>query len=107
MIKKADEIPWQTLDEYVSRRVLQTGTALMLVEFRFRKGGVGKPHSHTGHEQVGYIQSGQFEVTVGGITQVLSAGDSYYAARNVTHGVRALEDGVIVDAFNPNRDDFL
>lgn len=107
MIASSDHVPWQVLDEFVSRRVLQSGTSLMLVEFKFRQGGVGAPHSHAEHEQVGYIQRGRFEVTVGGHTRVLTAGGSYYAAPNVTHGVRALEDGVIVDAFTPLRRDLL
>lgn len=107
MITPAQDIPWQSLDDQVSRRVLQSGDALMLVEFRFAAGGIGAPHSHTDHEQVGLITAGRFEVTVGDDTRVLGPGDSYHAARNVVHGVRALEDGTIIDAFTPLRTDFL
>ena len=40
--------------------------------------------------------------------QVVHAGDTYYAARNVMHGVVALEeDSVIIDTFTPPRADFL
>ena len=107
MLTLARDIAWQSLDEHVSRRVLQTGDALMLVEFRFRAGGIGALHHHTEHEQVGLITSGRFEVTVGDSTRVLGPGDSYYAAKNTPHGVRALEDGTIIDAFTPLRRDFL
>ena len=107
MITEGSSVPWLQLDEHVSRRVLQNGATLMLVEFRFRQGGIGAMHSHTDHEQVGYITAGRFEVTVGDDTRVLSAGDSYYANKNVPHGVKALEDGVIIDAFTPIREDFL
>jgi len=35
-------------------------------------------------------------------------GDTYYAKKNVLHGVVALEDdSVIIDAFTPPRADFL
>ena len=70
-------------------------------------GGIGALHHHTEHEQVGLITSGRFEVTVGDSTRVLGPGDSYYAAKNTPHGVRALEDGTIIDAFTPLRRDFL
>lgn len=90
------------------RRVLAHGDNLMLVEFRFAKGGIGAPHAHTDHEQVGYIAKGSFEITVGTETKIVCAGDSYYAPKNVIHGVVALEeDSVIVDAFTPKRSDFL
>ncbi len=107
MIVQGEKIPWTALDDKVSRRILQSGDSLMLVEFKFRQGGVGAVHSHADHEQVGYIIKGRFEVTLGEETRVIGAGDSYYAAHNVPHGVVALEDGVIVDAFTPVREDFL
>ena len=91
-----------------TRRVLIHGTALMLVEFRFQKGGVGMPHQHAEHDQVGYIAKGSFDITVNGEKRTVHAGDSYYAAKNILHGVVALEeDSVIIDAFTPPRADFL
>lgn len=91
----------------VSRRVLAHSGGMMLVEFRFEKGGVGEPHRHAGHEQIGYILEGVFEVRCGEETQVLGAGDCYYAGINELHGVVALEEGRILDAFTPVRQDFL
>jgi quercetin dioxygenase-like cupin family protein len=91
-----------------TRRVLIHGPALMLVEFRFQKGGVGAPHQHVEHEQVGYIAKGSFDITVNGEKRTVHAGDTYYAAKNILHGVVALEDdSVIIDAFTPPRTDFL
>jgi quercetin dioxygenase-like cupin family protein len=106
MIIQGQTVPWIEIDDHVSRRVLQSGDTLMLVEFCFRKGGIGAVHSHEEHEQVGYIIKGRFEVRLGQDTRIIGPGDSYYAARNVPHGVVALEDGVIVDAFTPIRQDF-
>ena len=94
--------------EKCQRRVLIPGPEMMLVEFRFQKGGIGTPHKHEEHEQVGYIAKGSFELSVDGRTQVVRAGDTYYAAKNVLHGVVALEeDSVIIDTFTPPRADFL
>jgi len=42
-----------------------------------------------------------------GVKQMVEAGDTYYVKPNVLHGVVALEDGVIFDAFTPQREDFL
>ena len=92
----------------VSRKLLGCGDSLMLVEVKFKKGGVGKPHSHDDHEQVSYIARGSFKVTLGDEELTLKTGDSFSAAKNVTHGVIALEDdSVIVDVFTPIRDEFL
>lgn len=107
MIVCGKEVEARRPGEAIERKVLTHQGSLMLVEFRFAKGGVGEPHSHAEHEQVGYIVEGTFEVTVGGETKVLGRGDCYYAGRNVLHGVVALEDGVIVDTFTPIRLDFL
>jgi quercetin dioxygenase-like cupin family protein len=35
------------------------------------------------------------------------AGDCFYASADVVHGVRALEDGALIDVFTPVRKDFL
>jgi quercetin dioxygenase-like cupin family protein len=96
------------LTEKTSRRVLIHGGPLMLVEFRFAKGGIGDPHSHADHDQIGYVAKGSFEITVGGVTKIAREGDSYLARPNVVHGVVALEDdSVLIDTFTPIREDFL
>ena len=92
--------------EGVERRVMSHGGTLMGVEFRFKKGAIGALHSHP-HEQIGYIASGSFEVTMDGKTETLKAGDTYYVPPNAVHGVVALEDSVVFDAFTPHREDFL
>ena len=107
MIALSNDVQATVLDDSVTRKVLLHQNSIMLVEFTFKKGGIGQPHSHEEHEQIGYIAKGSFEVTVGDATKTLSCGDSYYAAKNEVHGVLALEDGVIVDAFTPIRKDFL
>ena len=94
--------------EKTTRRVLIHGPALMVVEFGFMKGGVGTPHKHEEHDQVGYVARGSFEITVGDLTCIAKTGDTYYAKRNVLHGVVALEDdSVLIDSFTPPRADFL
>lgn len=108
MIAFRREAPETRLSEKNTRRVLIHGGPLMLVEFRFAKGGIGTPHSHADHHQVGYVAKGSFEITVDGVTKIAREGDSYLALPNVMHGVVALEeDSVLIDTFTPVREDFL
>lgn len=88
------------------RRVLLHTKELMMVAFAFDKGGIGAPHSHP-HVQASYIAKGRFEVTVGDRTDTLAAGDSFIVPSGTVHGVKAIEDGLLIDSFTPQRDDFL
>lgn len=88
------------------RRILSRGGALMLVEVRFDKGIIVEPHAHR-HEQTTYIVSGRIVVSIDGQDHELGPGDSFYAAPNVPHGVRILENAVLTDCFTPQREDFL
>jgi quercetin dioxygenase-like cupin family protein len=106
MIQDYQTTPVKDLGNGVQRRVLASGGGMMTVEFRFAKGSVGALHSHV-HEQIGYVVSGRFSFTLDGRTQTLGPGDSYYVPSNVVHGCEALEDGVLLDAFTPQRQDFL
>ncbi len=94
------------LGEGVTRKILASGGTMMTVQFSFEKGAVGTPHTHV-HEQVGYVLRGCFELTLGSDKTTLEMGDTYYVPSNTVHGVVALEDGVLLDVFTPQRQDFL
>lgn len=98
--------PWTIVAPGNRRRVLVSRPELMQVEFAFDEGTVGALHSHP-HVQTSYVAEGRFEVTIGGETQVLGQGASFIVPPGVTHGVRALTAGRLVDCFAPRRDDFL
>lgn len=95
-----------TVGDGVTRQVLAHDPDLMMVRVVFTKGAIGYIHSHP-HRQVTYVESGRFEATMGDDTRVIGPGDSYYAPPDVKHGVVALEDGVLLDVFTPQRQDFL
>lgn len=103
---QAEDCALVTVGEGVQRRILGYGPDLMMTYVTFKKGAVGTIHSHP-HRQVSYIESGSFEVQIGGERQVLKAGDSYIVPSDVAHGAVALEDGVLVDVFAPARIEFL
>jgi quercetin dioxygenase-like cupin family protein len=97
---------WTELPGGSRRRVLLSLPEMMLVEFSFKKGGVGALHSHP-HVQASYIAEGTFEVTIDGVTQTIAAGGGYIVPSGLVHGVKALEAGRLIDSFTPRRDDFL
>ena len=44
---------------------------------------------------------------IGDEKQILIAGDSFYVSPDTEHGVVCLESGILIDTFNPFREDFL
>ncbi|MCE5271351.1 cupin domain-containing protein [bacterium] len=106
MLKTREETVVTNLGGGVVRRVCLSAGKLMSVEFSFEKDALLPMHSHP-HEQVGYIVSGEYELTVGGETRILQAGDSYYAPPDVVHGAKVREAGKVLDVFCPPREDYL
>jgi len=94
------------LGEGVSRKVLASGGGLMTVQFNFAQEAKGYLHTHP-HEQVGYVAKGRFELMLAGEKTIVEAGDTYYVPTGVEHGVVALEEGVLIDVFTPQREDFI
>ncbi len=62
-------------------------------------------HSHP-HEQVANPIEGEFELTVGGESKVIRAGDVVVIPGNVPHSGRAVTDCRILDVFHPVREDY-
>ena len=101
-----DDITATGCEPGVSRKILSYSDELMMCEITFKKGAKGNSHKHE-HLQITYIAKGSFEFTIDGETKVVKQGDSVYMPSNAEHGVTALEDGILVDVFNPKREDFL
>ncbi|MGI4871952.1 MAG: cupin domain-containing protein [Janthinobacterium lividum] len=104
--RPAADLAWEPAGPGVRRTLVAYNDDLLLVKVAFEAGAVGALHQHV-HSQISYVESGEFEVTVGGETQLLHPGDSFYAAPNVPHGVVARQAGVLLDSFSPLRLDFL
>ncbi|WMJ89814.1 cupin domain-containing protein [Anaerocolumna sp. MB42-C2] len=101
------QIQAKDLGNGVTRKILSYSPNLMVCELTFDKDAVGVLHSHP-HEQIGYIISGSFEVEEENREKrILSAGDTYYISPNIQHGVRALENSLLLDVFTPMREDFI
>lgn len=100
------EVAWEDAAPGIRRKVLCYDDGIMLVRVAFEAGAVGVEHSHP-HVQCSAVESGTFNVTIGGTTRRLQAGDSYLVAPDVRHGAVCVEAGVLVDVFTPKRDDFV
>ena len=90
----------------VVRKVLAYCDALMCVENYFETGAVGALHSHP-HTQITYVAQGRFRFTIGDEVREVTKGDTLCKQNGVTHGCVCLEEGILVDFFNPMRDDFV
>jgi quercetin dioxygenase-like cupin family protein len=100
------DLAWAQVEDKIQRKIMSYNEDVMLVKVAFEKGGIGTMHKHP-HLQISYIDGGTFEVTIGDDIRILKDGDVYFVPSNVLHGVVCLEAGVLVDVFNPMREDFV
>ena len=89
-----------------TRRILAWNDELMAVEVCFEAGAEGAVHTHP-HTQCSYVLSGKFLYSVEGEAVELLPGDSIVVPSGLPHGTVCLEKGVLLDIFNPMREDFL
>lgn len=97
---------WIDLGNGVQRQIVSYDENVMLVKVKFENGAVGILHQHP-HVQMSYVESGIFEYTIAGVTQILRKGESCFVPSDKIHGCVCLEAGTLLDVFNPCRQDFL
>ena len=101
-----NEAEWVQINDEMRRQILGYDDNMMLVKIEFKAGGIGYAHQHE-HRQCTYVVSGVFEFHVGDVTKTVKAGDGLYMEPNVLHGVKCIEEGILIDTFSPARKDFL
>ena len=101
-----EDVKQEAVGKGVVRRVLAYSKDLMCVENVFAEGAVGALHHHP-HTQITYVVSGEFEFEIDGEKRVVKAGDSMLKTDGVEHGCVCLKEGVLLDLFNPMREDFV
>ncbi|MCI5044323.1 MAG: cupin domain-containing protein, partial [Aquisalinus sp.] len=102
----AQEVQIDQIEPGIKRQILGYNEHVMMVRVWFDSGAVGSMHTHH-HSQVSYVESGVFEVAIGGDKKTLCKGDCFYVAPQVEHGAVCIEAGVLLDVFSPSREDFL
>ena len=96
----------EIMNNGITKRILSYDDSLMVEELVFEEGAQSKMHTHT-PVQIPYVKSGVFEFTAGGETFVLHEGDTAYMGPDEPHCVKCLEEGTLVVAFSPVREDYL
>ncbi|NWF70346.1 MAG: cupin domain-containing protein [Chloroflexi bacterium] len=89
----------------VHRRTMATTDEAMLCEFFLAREAIVPTHQHM-NDQVGYVVSGEVEMTIGGVVRVCGAGDTYAIPGGILHSARALSDALVIDVFSPPRNDY-
>ena len=104
IVRWADAEPVEMLPG-LWRRTLGTGERGMLVEIRAEPGVIIPEHAHPA-EQIGYIISGEVELSIAGISYRFAPGDSYAIPGNVIHSARFQTACVLVEYFTPVREEY-
>ena len=100
------DTPWEPVAEGLSRQIMGYDGKIMLVKAKFETGAIGQMHKHY-HSQVTYVESGEFEMTIGDQVKTLKRGDSFYIIPEIMHGCVCTKPGILIDVFSPAREDFL
>ena len=89
----------------IFRHILVHTENVMMVYFDLRKNAELPLHSHP-HTQMGYVVKGILEFHIYGKKYLLKSGDSYLVPSNEQHGAKVIEDCIVIDVFNPAREDY-
>ena len=103
---KDEDIPWENLGNGIKRKIMAYNDGMMILKVAFEKDSVGDLHHHP-HTQASFVSRGKFKVNIGEEKKVLSAGDVFFVNPDLVHGVVCLEEGELIDIFNPKREDFI
>lgn len=101
-----EKTEWEEVAEGLSRQIMGYDGKIMLVKAKFETGAIGVMHKHY-HSQVTYVESGEFEMTIGDEVKTLKRGDSFYVLPWIMHGCVCTKPGILIDVFSPAREDFL
>ena len=97
---------WENLAEGVRRKIVGYDQNLMLIRVKFSTASTVPFHQHP-HVQCSVIESGKFEVIIGNAAMILGKGDGFFVPSGIEHKVNCLLEGIIIDSFNPAREDFI
>jgi quercetin dioxygenase-like cupin family protein len=103
---RKSEVEIEEIKSGLKRQIMGHDSDLMLVRVFFDAGVIAEQHKHH-HQQVSYVEQGKFEVEIDGNKETLSSGDCFVIPSEKMHGAKCLEQGSLIDAFSPRREDFL
>ena len=100
------ENPWIEIAPGIKRRTIAAGSTMYQMRAELTAGSRLPEHAHP-QEQIAHVVKGRMKLIVAGQAHELAAGDAFYLASNVPHGVETIEDTTVIDTFSPPRDDYL
>ena len=98
--------PWIQICPGIKRQTLAGGKTMYQMLAILETGSKMPAHQHS-QEQIVHILSGRMKLIVDGTPHDLKAGDSFYLASNIPHGVETIDETHVVDTFSPPRDEYL
>ena len=101
-----NENPWIEIAPGVQRRTIATGKSMYQMRAELWAGSRVPEHTHP-QEQIAHVIKGRMKLIVSGVPHEMTAGDAFYLASNVPHGVETIEETTVIDTFSPPRDDYL
>lgn len=100
-----DDVEQIEMLDGIHRRTMATTDEAMLCQFFLEKDSIVPHHNHM-NDQVGYVVSGQVEMTVGEKVRILNPGDTYAIPGGVYHSAKVIVDSIVIDVFSPPREDY-
>lgn len=85
-----------------ARQILASGTELEITRLDYRIGDATAPHVHD-HEQVGWVESGCFRLTVQDVVSVHCSGSGYVVPAHAVHTFEVLEPGIVYIVTSPKQ----
>jgi quercetin dioxygenase-like cupin family protein len=101
-----NENPWIEICPGIKRQTVASGKTMYQMIAELDAGSRMPEHRHP-QEQLVHILEGRMRLIVDGTPHELSAGDSFYLAGNVPHGVETIENTRVLDTFSPPREEYL
>ena len=98
--------PWIDICPGIKRRTITSGTSMYQMLAQLEAGSRMPEHKHP-QEQIVHVLTGRMRLIVAGVPHELTAGDGYYLASNVPHGVETIDETTVLDTFSPPREDLL
>jgi quercetin dioxygenase-like cupin family protein len=90
----------------LTTRQFVVGTNTMMARLTLKKGAVVPRHQHR-HEQITNLVEGALHFQLDGREMTVRAGEVVCIPPHAPHEVVALEDSVVLEVFNPAREDWL
>lgn len=105
-------MPFVNLNDIDSKKLINGaeakfvhGEGMTFATWKFTAGTALPEHSHP-HEQMTRLVSGQFELTIDGESKLLTENDIAVIPSGAVHSGKAVTDCLVLDVFNPVREDY-